>query len=198
MEPEELERAVEAVLFAAGEPVELKRLSQALGCETGEVQEAANRLMDRLGFERRGVRVVRLDGAYQMCSAGEMGDFVARALETRKPPKLSASQLETLTVIAYYQPTTKAFVEQIRGVDSSYTISALLNKKLIEEKGRLSVPGRPILYGTTPDFLRTFGIASLDDLPEVDLPKAQTQQLEMQLSIEDQQAMAESAEEPKS
>ena len=86
MEPEELERAVEAVLFAAGEPVELKRLSQALGCETGEVQEAANRLMDRLGFERRGVRVVRLDGAYQMCSAGEMGDFVARALETRKPP----------------------------------------------------------------------------------------------------------------
>ena len=79
MEPEELERAVEAVLFAAGEPVELKRLSQALGCETGEVQEAANRLMDRLGFERRGVRVVRLDGAYQMCSAGEMGDFVARA-----------------------------------------------------------------------------------------------------------------------
>ena len=198
MEPEELERAVEAVLFAAGEPVELKRLSQALGCETGEVQEAANRLMDRLGFERRGVRVVRLDGAYQMCSAGEMGDFVARALETRKPPKLSASQLETLTVIAYYQPTTKAFVEQIRGVDSSYTISALLNKKLIEEQGRLSVPGRPILYGTTPDFLRTFGIASLDDLPEVDLPKAQTQQLEMQLSIEDQQAMAESVEEPKS
>ena len=128
MEPEELERAVEAVLFAAGEPVELKRLSQALGCETGEVQEAANRLMDRLGFERRGVRVVRLDGAYQMCSAGEMGDFVARALETRKPPKLSASQLETLTVIAYYQPATKAMVEQIRGVDSSYSVTALLNK----------------------------------------------------------------------
>ena len=92
-------------------------------------------------------------------------------------------------MIAYYQPTTKAFVEQIRGVDSSYTISALLNKKLIEEQGRLSVPGRPILYGTTPDFLRTFGIASLDDLPEVDLPKAQAQQVEMQLSLEDQQAM---------
>ena len=90
-------------------------------------------------------------------------------------------------MIAYYQPTTKAFVEQIRGVDSSYTISALLNKKLIEEQGRLSVPGRPILYGTTPDFLRTFGIASLEELPEVDLPKAQTQQVEMQLSLEDQQ-----------
>ena len=174
MEPEELERAVEAVLFAAGEPVELKRLSQALGCETGEVQEAANRLMDRLGFERRGVRVVRLDGAYQMCSAGEMGDFVARALETRKPAKLSASQLETLTVIAYYQPATKAMVEQIRGVDSSYSVTALLNKKLIEECGRLNVPGRPLQYRTTPDFLRTFGLASLEELPELELAELGT------------------------
>ena len=174
MEPEELERAVEAVLFAAGEPVELKRLSQALGCETGEVQEAANRLMDRLGFERRGVRVVRLDGADQMCSAGEMGDFVARALETRKPPKLSASQLETLTVIAYYQPATKAMVEQIRGVDSSYSVTALLNKKLIEECGRLNVPGRPLQYRTTPDFLRTFGLASLEELPELELAELGT------------------------
>ena len=174
MEPEELERAVEAVLFAAGEPVELKRQSQALGCETGEVQEAANRLMDRLGFERRGVRVVRLDGAYQMCSAGEMGDFVARALETRKPPKLSASQLETLTVIAYYQPATKAMVEQIRGVDSSYSVTALLNKKLIEECGRLNVPGRPLQYRTTPDFLRTFGLASLEELPELELAELGT------------------------
>lgn len=169
MEPGELERAVEAVLFAAGEPVELKRLSQAIGCETGEVRAAAERLMDRLGFERRGVRVVRLDDAYQMCSAGEMGDIVARALETRKPPKLSASQLETLTIIAYYQPATKAMVEQIRGVDSGYSVTALLNKKLIEEAGRLNVPGRPIQYRTTPDFLRTFGLTSLEDLPELQL-----------------------------
>ena len=138
-------------------------------------------------------RIIRLEDAYQMVSAQELSDVITRALETRKPPKLSASALETLTVIAYYQPTTKAFVEQIRGVDSSYTISALLNKKLIEEQGRLSVPGRPILYGTTPDFLRTFGISSLDELPEVDLPQAQTQQLEMQLSIEDQAAQSAAA-----
>ena len=179
MEPEELERAVEAVLFAAGEPVELKRLSQALGCETGEVQEAANRLMDRLGFERRGVRVVRLDGAYQMCSAGEMGDFVSRALETRKPPKLSASQLETLSVIAYYQPATKAMVEQIRGVDSSYSVTALLNKKLIEECGRLNVPGRPLQYRTTPDFLRTFGLSSLEAPDQLTLEEAASGQQEL-------------------
>lgn len=188
MEPEELERAVEAVLFAAGEPVELKRLSQAVGCETGQVRETADRLMDRLSFERRGVRVVRLEDAYQMCSAGEMGDYVARALETRKPPKLSASQLETLTIIAYYQPATKAMVEKIRGVDSSYSVSALLNKKLIEEAGRLNVPGRPVQYKTTPDFLRTFGLSGLEDLPELQLAELGAQD---QLTMEEPPAPQE-------
>ena len=182
MEPEELERAVEAILFAAGEPVELKRLSQALGCESGEVQEAVDRLADQLAFQRRGIRVVRLDGAYQMCSAGEMADLVARALETRKPPKLSASQLETLSVIAYYQPATKAMVEQIRGVDSSYSITALLNKKLFKDCGRLNVPGRPNQYRTTPDFLRTFGLSGLQDMPELELADLGTQE---QLTLEE-------------
>lgn len=198
MEEAEIKRAIEAILFAAGDPVGVDRMAIAIGAGRDQIEVNLKALMDAYSFERRGMRIIRLEDAYQMVSAQELSEVITRALETRKPPKLSASALETLTVIAYYQPTTKAFVEQIRGVDSSYTISALLNKKLIEEQGRLSVPGRPILYGTTPDFLRTFGIASLDDLPEVDLPKAQTQQLEMQLSIEDQQAMAESVEEPKS
>lgn len=198
MEEAEIKRAIEAILFAAGDPVGVDRMAIAIGAGRDQIEENLKALMDAYSFERRGMRIIRLEDAYQMVSAQELSEVISRALETRKPPKLSASALETLTVIAYYQPTTKAFVEQIRGVDSSYTISALLNKKLIEEQGRLSVPGRPILYGTTPDFLRTFGIATLDDLPEVDLPKAQTQQLEMQLSIEDQQAMAESVEEPKS
>ena len=198
MEEAEIKRAIEAILFAAGDPVGVDRMAIAIGAGRDQIEENLKALMDAYSFERRGMRIIRLEDAYQMVSAQKLSEVISRALETRKPPKLSASALETLTVIAYYQPTTKAFVEQIRGVDSSYTISALLNKKLIEEQGRLSVPGRPILYGTTPDFLRTFGIASLDDLPEVDLPKAQTQQLEMQLSIEDQQAMAESVEEPKS
>lgn len=189
METEEIGRAIEAVLFAAGDPVGAQRMAQAIGVGLDQVEAALKTLMDAYSFQRRGMRIIQLEDAYQMVSAQDMSDVITRALETRKPPKLSASALETLTVIAYYQPTTKAFVEQIRGVDSSYTISALLNKKLIEEQGRLSVPGRPILYGTTPDFLRTFGIASLDDLPEVDLPKAQAQQVEMQLSLEDQQAM---------
>ena len=168
MDRTELERIIEAILFAAGEPVEASRLAMAAECDTDEIEAAAKALMDRLAFERRGIRVVRLENAYQMCSSSEMSGYITKALETRKPPKLSASQLETLTIIAYYQPATKAYVEQIRGVDSSYSVGALLNKHLIEECGRLNVPGRPILYRTTADFLRTFGLESLDELPEIE------------------------------
>lgn len=189
MEPEEIKRAIEAILFAAGEPVGAQRMALAIGAGVDQITEAAKALMDTYSFERRGMRIICLEDAYQMVSAQDMSEYITRALETRKPPKLSASALETLTVIAYYQPCTKAFVEQIRGVDSSYTVSALVNKKLIEERGRLNVPGRPILYGTTPDFLRTFGLSSLDELPEVDLPagRVEPEQLEVQLSLEDTQ-----------
>lgn len=168
MEKEDLERAIEAVLFAAGERVELSRLAFAADVSSEEAECAANSLMNRYAFERRGIRILRLEDGYQMVSSGEMADYVTKALETRKPPKLSSSQLESLVIIAYYQPATKAMVEQIRGVDSSYSISALLNKKLIEEAGRLNVPGRPIQYRTTPDFLRTFGLSSLEELPEIE------------------------------
>ena len=145
MEEAEIKRAIEAILFAAGDPVGVDRMALAIGAGRDQIEENLKALMDAYSFERRGMRIIRLEDAYQMVSAQELSEVISRALETRKPPKLSASALETLTVIAYYQPTTKAFVEQIRGVDSSYTISALLNKKLIEEQGRLSVPGRPIL-----------------------------------------------------
>ena len=168
MEQTELQRAIEAILFAAGERVETSRLAMTLETDEKEIVEAADALADMLAFERRGIRILKLDKGYQMVSSGEMADFVTKALETRKPPKLSSSQLETLTIVAYYQPATKAMVEQIRGVDSSYSISALLNKKLIEEAGRLNVPGRPIQYKTTPDFLRTFGIESLEELPPIE------------------------------
>ena len=168
MEQTELQRAIEAILFAAGERVETSRLAMTLETDEKEIIQAADALADMLAFERRGIRILKLDKGYQMVSSGEMADFVTKALETRKPPKLSSSQLETLTIVAYYQPATKAMVEQIRGVDSSYSISALLNKKLIEEAGRLNVPGRPIQYKTTPDFLRTFGIESLEELPPIE------------------------------
>lgn len=168
MEQIDLQRAIEAILFAAGERIEISRLSAVLEADEMDVEAAVNALADELAFNRRGIRIIRLEKGYQMVSSGEMADYVTRALETRKPPRLSASQLEALTIIAYYQPATKAMVEQIRGVDSSYSISALMNKKLIEEAGRLNVPGRPIQYRTTPDFLRTFGLSSLEELPEIE------------------------------
>ena len=168
MDSNELQRAIEAILFASGERIEISRLSEVLEADPDEIQKAADELANNLAFERRGIRVLKLEDGYQMVSSGEMADYVSKALETRKPPKLSSSQLETLTIIAYYQPATKALVEQIRGVDSSYSVGALLNKKLIEESGRLNVPGRPIQYKTTANFLRTFGIESLEALPAIE------------------------------
>ncbi len=168
MEFEELQRVIEAILFAAGERIDISRLAASLEEDPAEVERAADALADEYAFQRRGIRIVKLEKGYQMVSSGEMADFVTKTLETRKPPKLSSSQLETLTIIAYYQPATKAMVEQIRGVDSAYSVAALLNKKLIEEAGRLNVPGRPIQYRTTPDFLRTFALSSLEELPPID------------------------------
>ena len=184
MEQTELQRAIEAILFAAGERVEISRLAMALEADEADIVDAADSLADTLAFERRGIRILKLDKGYQMVSSGEMAEYITKALETRKPPKLSSSQLETLTIVAYYQPATKAVVEQIRGVDSAYSVAALLNKKLIEEAGRLNVPGRPILYKTTPDFLRTFGISSLEDLPPIE---------KVDFGVPEQQIMSEEA-----
>ena len=168
MDTEQLKRAIEAILFAAGERMEIARLAMVLETDAADIEAAADSLANELAFARRGIRIVKLEKGYQMVSSGEMADYITKALETRKPPKLSSSQLETLTIIAYYQPATKAMVEQIRGVDSAYSVAALLNKKLIEEAGRLNVPGRPIQYKTTPDFLRTFGLSSLEELPPIE------------------------------
>ena len=190
MDKSELQRVIEAILFAAGERIEVSRLSQVLEVDPDEIITAVDALADDLAFNRRGIRILRLEDGYQMVSSGEMADYITKALETRKPPKLSASQLETLTIIAYYQPATKAMVEQIRGVDSAYSISALLNKKLIEDAGRLNVPGRPIQYRTTSDFLRTFALNSLEDLPEIEKVSlgepVLEEKAEEQLSVEEE------------
>ncbi|MBQ3072874.1 MAG: SMC-Scp complex subunit ScpB [Oscillospiraceae bacterium] len=188
MEQNDLQRAVMAILFAAGESVPAARIAQAMEVDVDEIHDACRYLMDQLSFARSGIRILKLADAYQMCSSSEMADFVTRALETRKPPKLSASQLEALTVIAYYQPATKAVVEQIRGVDSSYSVSALLNKHLIEDCGRLNVPGRPILYRTTPDFLRTFGLSDLSELPEIERVSLTVDSDQLQLNTDETEA----------
>lgn len=168
MERKEIESAVEAILFASGEPVQVKRLCAALELARPAVERALKDLSGHYAFDRRGIRLVQMDDSWQLCSAPEFADAVRRVLEVRKPAKLSQPALEALTVIAYYQPTTRAYVDQIRGVDSAYTMSLLLNRDLIEECGRLQVPGRPRLYRTTKQFLRAFRLNSLDDLPSLE------------------------------
>ena len=181
MEQNEIESAVEGILFASGEPVSAERISTVLAVEKEDVISAASKLADRYAYERRGIRIVRMENMLQMCSAPELSDVIRLALETRKPPRLSPTALEVLSVVAYFQPVTRAYIEQVRGVDSAYTVSVLLERGLIEPAGRLAVPGRPMLYKTTLDFLRVFGIASLDELPK--LPEADTE-VEGQLQIE--------------
>ena len=184
MEQNDLQRALMAVLFAAGEPVAASRLAESLQVDESEIHRECEALISALSYHRSGIRIVKLEDAYQMCSSAEMADYVTKTLETRKPPKLSPSQLETLTVIAYYQPATKAYVETIRGVDSAYSVSALLTKKLIRECGRLNVPGRPILYETTPDFLRVFGLESLADLPDIEKVDIAVKKEQLQLDLD--------------
>lgn len=168
MERKEIESAVEAILFASGEPVQVKRLCAALELARPAVERALKDLSDYYAYDRRGIRLVQMDDSWQLCSAPEFGEAVRRVLEVRRPTKLSQPALEALTIIAYYQPTTRAYVDQIRGVDSAYTMSLLLNRELIEECGRLQVPGRPRLYRTTKQFLRAFRLNSLDDLPSLE------------------------------
>ena len=163
----ELTAAAEAILFASGEPIPVERLCVALGLDQGEAEQVLQKLMDDYAYERRGVRLVRMEDSWQMCSAPDYADAIRRAFEIRKSAKLSQPALEVLTIIAYYQPTTRAYIDQIRGVDSAYTISLLLGRRLIEECGRLQVPGRPHLYRTTKQFLRAFHLTSLEDLPEM-------------------------------
>jgi segregation and condensation protein B len=167
LDMKEMEAAVEGILFASGESVDIKRICLALDADKGTIEQILQKLSDYYAFERRGIRLVRMDDHYQLCSAPDYADMIRKAFEIRKPARLSPPALEVLTIIAYYQPTTRAYVDQVRGVDSSYTVGLLLERGLIEECGRLQVPGRPILYRTTKHFLRSFHLNSLEDLPEI-------------------------------
>ena len=166
-EMKEIEAAIEGILFASGEPVAVDRICLALDMDKPTVELVLQKLADYYSYERRGMRLVRMEDSYQLCSAPDYADDIRKVFEIRKPAKLSQPALEVLTIIAYYQPTTRAYVDQIRGVDSSYTVGLLLDRHLIEECGRLQVPGRPRLYRTTQTFLRAFHLNSLDDLPEM-------------------------------
>lgn len=189
-----MEAALEAILFAAGEPVAVERICLTLDLDKATVEAVCQRLADKYSYERRGVRLVRMESSYQLCSAPEFAPVIRKAFESRKPAKLSQPALEVLSIIAYFQPVTRAYIDQVRGVDSSYTVGLLLERELIEEAGRLAVPGRPIQYRTTKNFLRSFSLSSLDELPELPSSTAEDGQItmEMQARLEELQAQSES------
>ena len=163
----EVEAAMEAILFASGEPLPIERICLALDLDRPTAEQILQKLGDSYAFDRRGIRLVRMEESYQLCSSPDYADVIRKAFEIRKTARLSQPALEVLTIVAYYQPTTRAYVDQVRGVDSSYTMGLLQERKLIEECGRLQVPGRPRLYRTTKEFLRVFHLSSLEELPEM-------------------------------
>lgn len=158
---------IEAILFAAGDPVPFARLCQGASCEPDELTAALDELAGLYSYDRRGIRLVRVNDTAQLATAPEYADHVRAALEMRRAPALSQPSLEVLAIIAANQPTTRAYIEQVRGVDSSYTVSALMDKGIVEEAGRLDVPGRPMLLRTTAEFLRIFGVSSYEELAEL-------------------------------
>ena len=163
----DLSSALEAILFAAGEPVPLARLSLILDTDESELSIVASELAEKYEREQRGIRLLRLGEKLQMCSAPDYAPFIIKTLEQRKPPMLSQPALETLAIVAYFQPVTRAYIDRVRGVDSSYTVGVLIERGLIEPCGKLDVPGRPSLFRTTDAFLRTMGIRELSELPEL-------------------------------
>lgn len=195
MELKEMEAALEAILFAAGEPVAVERICLTLDLDRATVEAVCQRLADRYSYERRGLRLVRMETSYQLCSAPEYAPLIRKAFESRKPAKLSQPALEVLSIIAYYQPVTRAYIDQVRGVDSSYTVGLLLERELIEEAGRLAVPGRPIQYRTTKNFLRSFGLSSLEELPELPSSSAEDGQITMEMQARLEQLQSQPAPE---
>lgn len=163
----EVEAAMEAILFASGEPLPIERICLALDLDRPTAEQILQKLGDSYAFDRRGIRLVRMEESYQLCSSPDYADVIRKAFEIRKTARLSQPALEVLTIVAYYQPTTRAYIDQVRGVDSAYTVGLLLERGFIEECGRLQVPGRPRLYRTTKRFLRDFHLSSLDELPEM-------------------------------
>lgn len=169
-----IKAAIEAILFANGSSVETKRIAQALEITEKQAEEHISALVDDYNSSNSGITIIKLDDAYQMVSCKEYAEQIRTVMDLRRNTPLSQAALEVLAVVAYNQPVTKAFVEQVRGVDCSGVIGSLTAKGLVEEKGRLELPGRPLLYGTTENFLRCFNINSLEELPP--LPETENEE----------------------
>ncbi len=168
MEIREIQAIIEAVLFAAGDAVELERLADITDVDKRSLREILKKMMNSYSYERRGIHIIRMEDSYQMCTNGAYAEYVGRLAEPPRRQNLSNAALEVLSIVAYKQPVTRSTIEHIRGVNCDYIVNRLIERNFIEETGRLDAPGRPILFGTTQHFLRAFGVSELDELPEFD------------------------------
>ena len=184
LKPDEAEAAIEALLFTRGEAISAEAIGAVIGHDKATVIRLVHHLMDRYQNEKRGIRIIELDGSFQMCTSPEMYDYVIKLTHQPKKQVLTDVMLETLAIVAYKQPVTKAEIEQIRGVSCSHAINKLLEYGLITEAGRLNAPGRPILLATTEEFLRTFGVQSVEGLPSVSPEEMETLKTEAEEEVQ--------------
>lgn len=183
--------ALEAVLFASGDPISIDRLSQVFEIKPEEIEQYIKELKAKLDSNNSGFDVVRLENTYQLVTREEFAPYIKKAFDIKRRTPLSPASLEVLAVIAYNQPVTRAFIEQVRGVDCSGVVSTLVEKGLIEERGRLELPGRPLLYGTTKTFLRSFSLNDLSDLPPLPKDNPEVNDIGEQLEIEEDLTVGE-------
>ena len=187
MERAELAKAIEGILFAMGDSVEIDKMAAALAIDESEVVEIVDALAAEYEKDGRGIRITKLEQSYQMCTAPEIYDYLIQIAKQPKKAQLTDVLLETLSIIAYKQPVTKAEIEKIRGVSCGHVISRLVDYRLVEEIGRMDAPGRPILFGTTEEFLRAFGVKSLEELPT--LNPVQVEEFKLQAEAEASEAL---------
>ena len=176
METQTQKGAIEAIIFASGEPIPLEKIAAAMEQGKTETKALVAAVMEEFNQMHSGIQIIQINDSYQMCTKAEFESYIRLALELKNNTPQSAAALEVLAIVAYHQPVTKAFLEQVRGVDSSGVLNGLFAKGLVEERGRLELPGRPLLYGTTQNFLRCMGLSSLEELPEVPDPKDTAEQ----------------------
>ena len=184
MNIKEMIPAFEAVLFASGEPMSIERFAQVFEIAPEEVIEVMNELDKKLKKKESGFELVRLENMYQLATKNQYVDYIKKAFDIRRRTPLSPAALEVLAVVAYNQPVTKSFIEQVRGVDCSGVVTTLIEKGLLEERGRLELPGKPLLYGTTKNFLRCFSISDLSELPPLPQKEQESTDIGEQLPLD--------------
>lgn len=184
VEIQKLEAIIEAILFTMGDSVELEKIAAAIEHDTATTRKIIHNMMDRYEKEDRGVKIIELEDSFQMCTKAEMYDYLIRVASQPKKQVLTDVLLETLSIIAYKQPVTRAEVEKIRGVKCDHAVNKLIEYNLVMEVGRMDAPGRPLLFGTTEEFLRKFGVQSIEDLPAINSDKVEDFKAEAEAEVQ--------------